>query len=248
MADQGSREIEYPIRLHVYLAKAGVASRRKAEEFIAEGRVRVNGTVIWEQGIKVNEDDVVAFDGKEVHPTRKLVYIALNKPRKYISSAHDPEGRPLVLDLVRRNFSVRLFTVGRLDFLSTGLIFLTNDGDFAKIVTHPSAEIEKEYIVETKKPVPEALLEEYRNGIEIDGEHYTLSSYRYQNPHKVHLVLSEGRNREIRNVFIHWKIGVKRLHRVRIGPVVLKGITAGRYRPLTESEVRWFFRQAGKGK
>lgn len=229
------------IRLQVYLARAGVASRRHCEQIIDEGRVRVNGKVIREQGVRVSERDRVTLDGKPLFPTRKNIYLALHKPRRYLCASSDPEGRPLAIDLVAPAFRERLYTVGRLDFLSSGLILLTNDGQFAKAVSHPSSEVEKEYLVETRKPIPGDFLEAYRAGIDVNGERYTLKEFRYKNSRTVRLVLLEGKNREIRNVFSSQNIAVKRIHRVRVGIVSLKGILTGHFRALTGKEVRWFF-------
>ncbi len=233
------------MRLHVYLARSGIASRRKSEALIAQGRVRVNDTVVTEQGTQVGPEDRVYFDGREVHITRQKYYLALNKPAKVLCSNHDPEGRPLAVDLVKSDVPVRLFTVGRLDFMSTGLVFLTNDGEFADAVMHPSSGVEKEYIVETKDPVPREMLEEYSNGIRVEGTVYTLKSFDFKNGRKVHLTLEEGKNREIREVFMARKLKIKRLHRIRIGPVRLSATRPGGYRELTEQEVAWFFSQAG---
>ena len=237
------------MRLHVYLARSGIASRRKSEALIAQGRVRVNDTVVTEQGTQVGPEDRVYFDGREVHITRQKYYLALNKPAKVLCSNHDPEGRPLAVDLVKSDVPVRLFTVGRLDFMSTGLVFLTNDGEFADAVMHPSSGVEKEYIVETKDPVPREMLEEYSNGIRVEGTVYTLKSFDFKNGRKVHLTLEEGKNREIREVFMARKLKIKRLHRIRIGPVRLSGTSSGGHRELTEQEVAWFFSQAeGRGR
>ncbi len=245
----GKRSYDWPMRLHVFLARSGIASRRKSEALIAQGRVRVNDTVITEQGTQVGPEDRVYFDGREVHITRQKYYLALNKPAKVLCSNHDPEGRPLAVDLVKSDVPVRLFTVGRLDFMSTGLVFLTNDGEFADAVMHPSSGVEKEYIVETKDPVPREMLEEYRNGIRVEGTVYTLKSFDFKNGRKVHLTLEEGKNREIREVFMARKLKIKRLHRIRIGPVRLSGTRSGGYRELSEQEVAWFFSQAeGRGR
>ena len=237
------------MRLQKFLSRAGVASRRRSETLIQAGRVEVNGTVVTQQGTQVNEDDRVTFDGREVHITRKKYYLALNKPAQVLCSNSDPRGRTLAIDLVKAEIPVRLFTVGRLDYLSTGLIFLTNDGDFADAVMHPSSGVEKEYIVETKDPVPREVLEEYRRGIRVEGVVYQLKSFDYKNARKVHLVLVEGKNREIREVFMARKLRIKRLHRARIGPVRISGTGPGSYRNLTEQEVAWFLeRAAGRGK
>ncbi|MFW5777424.1 MAG: pseudouridine synthase [Spirochaetota bacterium] len=236
-----------PIRLQLYLARSGVASRRASERLIEHGSVSVNGQIVTRLGTKVLPTDDVRVDGKRVRIEQRSVYVALNKPRRYLCSAHDPEGRPLAVSLLEPHYEERLFSVGRLDFLSSGLIFYTNDGEFARVVAHPSNQVEKEYRVDAQKPIPNALLEEYQRGIVVDGETYRLDRYQYRTPRSVRLTLTEGRNREIRRVFAHWRIGVRRIHRVRIGIVKLKDIPSGQYRPLSQKEVDWFFaRQRGR--
>ncbi len=229
---------QWPMRLQLFMAKAGVASRRRCERIIEEGRVAVNGRLIVRQGETVGPEDVVTLDGTRLRISANPIYLAMNKPPRYLCSNHDPEGRPLVLDLLRDTVSERLFTVGRLDFMSTGLILLTNDGEFARAVSHPSSRIEKEYLVETRKPVAEELLERYRRGIQIDGETYRLKDYRVKNARRVHLVLEEGKNREIRRVFAHFNVALKRVHRVRIGTLWLSNLSPGMFRPLNDREIK----------
>ena len=141
--------------------------------------------------------------------------------------------------------TMRTFTVGRLDFLSSGLILVTNDGDFALAATHPGNEIEKEYIVETRRGINSDLLDQFKRGVTVEGETYAIDSYSLKNRFRVNLILHEGKNREIRRVFQHWKIGIKRIHRVRIGPVRIKGIGSGEFRHLTDQEIDWFLVRAG---
>ncbi len=233
-----------PIRLQLYMARAGVASRRESERMIRTGIVTVNGAIVTELGTKVVPEDDVRVDGKRIHLEQRSVYVALNKPRRYLCSASDPEGRPLAGQLLEPHFTERLFSVGRLDFLSSGLIFYTNDGEFAKAVSHPSQSVEKEYHVDAQKPIDEELLREYREGIRIEGETYRLMNYQFKTPRSVRLTLVEGKNREIRRVFAHWRLGVKKIHRIRIGIVELKGLPPGQYRPLAQKEVDWFFQNA----
>jgi len=235
-----------PIRLHVFLARAGIASRRKCEEYITQGLVMVNGRIVTELGTKVEPSDIVLYQGRQIHVTRQLVYIALNKPPKFLSSNSDPDGRPLAVSLLKQSVSVRVYPVGRLDYLSSGLIFFTNDGEFAKIVSHPSSEIEKEYLVETKKEIPEELLKEYLKGVYVEGELYRLKNYTYRSPKSVRLVLLEGKNREIRKVFSSRGLYPKRIHRIRIGSIVVKGIDSGKYRNLTPKEVQSLVGKASK--
>lgn len=234
---------EKQLRLQVFLARAGIASRRKCEEHILEGRVRVNGRTVTELGTKVDMDDEVTFRNHRVHPTRQMVYIALNKPPKYLSTNSDPEGRPIALNLIKPGIEIRMYPVGRLDFLSSGLLFFTNDGEFARFVSHPGSRIEKEYAVETKKDIPEELLKEYQKGIHVEGEIYKLKSYRIRSPHSVLLVLEEGKNREIRKVFGSRGLYPKRIHRVRIGRVTVSGLDSGKFRSLTPKEVESFYKK-----
>jgi 23S rRNA pseudouridine2605 synthase len=230
-----------PIRLQVFLARSGVASRRASERLIASAAVTVNGETVTQLGTKVLPDDDVRVDGRRVRIEERNVYVALNKPPRYLCSAGDPEGRPLAGTLLQPHFTERLFSVGRLDFLSSGLIFYTNDGEFARAVAHPSQRVEKEYRVEAQKPIPEELLKQYQDGIVVEGESYRLESYRYKTPRSVRLTLVEGKNREIRRVFAHWRIGVRKIHRIRIGIVQLGELPSGQYRPLTQKEVSWFY-------
>ncbi len=239
-------QADRPVRLQLYLARAGVASRRESERLIETGVVTVNGTTVTELGTKVLPSDDVRVEGRRVRMETRRVYVALHKPRRYLCSARDPEGRPLAGSLLEPHFEERLFSVGRLDFLSSGLIFYTNDGDFARLVGHPSRRIEREYRVDTQQPVPEDMLRHYRTGIRIEGERYRLERYRYKTPRSVVLVLTEGKNREIRKVFAHWRIGVRRLHRVRIGIVALRDLPSGQYRPLTQREIDWFRTNAAR--
>ncbi len=233
------------LRLQVYLARCGVASRRKSEQIILEGRVRVNGELANRMGITVRPGDRITLDGRPIYPQRHLIYLAVHKPRRYLCTSSDPEGRPLALDLVKPAFRERLFTVGRLDYLSSGLIFFTNDGAFAKAVSHPASEVEKEYLVETAHPVPASFLKQYQEGVEVNGVVYRLLQYSVRNSRTVQLVLIEGKNREIRTVFEAGNVAIKRLHRTRIGNVTVKGIQAGHYRSLTRGEISWFYQKGG---
>jgi 23S rRNA pseudouridine2605 synthase len=227
------------IRLQVYMARCGIGSRRACELYIREGRVTVNGLTA-ELGTKVTPSDRVALDNRQLHPETQKIYLAINKPAGYLCANSDSRGRPLLLDLLQ-DIPQRIFHVGRLDLRSSGLIFYTNDGNFAKTVSHPSSKIEKEYQVETKNPFPEELLSKYRRGLTIGGERYRLRKYQYKTPRKVVLTLIEGKNREIRRVFEHFGFFPSKIHRVRIGCVHIRGIPAGGYRPLSRKEVDWFF-------
>jgi 23S rRNA pseudouridine2605 synthase len=226
------------IRLQVYMARCGVGSRRACETYIREGRVTVNGLTAG-LGSKITPSDRVALDNRQLHPETEQVYLAINKPAGYLCSNSDSRGRPLLLDLLQ-DIPQRIFHVGRLDFRSSGLIFYTNDGNFAKTVSHPSSRIEKEYQVETKKPFPEEILLRYKRGLTIGGESFRLRGYKYKTPRKVVLTLIEGKNREIRRVLEHFGFFPSKIHRVRIGCVHIHGIPVGGYRPLSRKEIAWF--------
>lgn len=236
------------IRLQVWLARAGVASRRSAVEIIQNGRVRINGKVTCEPGARVTDTDQVSFDNRSIGSVQKHVYYALHKPAKYLCSTADEDGkhRALALELIQPFVKERLFSVGRLDYMTSGLLLLTNDGDWARHLAHPSSSVEKEYIVQTKKEVPAELLEEFKKGIRIQGEKFQCADYSVTGPHSVRLVLAEGKNREIRKVFQSRNITVKRVHRLRVGPVTLRGLEAGRFRKLTENEIKALLKAGGE--
>ena len=229
------------IRLQVFLSHAGIASRRAAEGLIADGRVCVNGVTVTSQGTKVGEGDIVLLDGKPVQPEKRLLYLALNKPSGYICSSADPQGRPLALSLLPGEIGERLYSVGRLDLLSCGLIFFTNDGNFAGFLGHPGCGVEKEYIIEAAGPIPGEAIDAFRNGITIDGEYYRAKSADRTGRSAMRIVLVEGKNREIRRVFSHFHLHPAVLRRVRIGPVLLGDLGEGDSRPLTKNELSQIF-------
>ena len=223
-------------RLQVYLAHAGVASRRAAEKLIAEGRVTVNGRVVNVPGEKVLLSDEVRFDGKAVKPETRFHYIVLNKPPLYITSSSDPQGRALALDLLPP-CPERLYSVGRLDYRSCGLIIFTNDGAFTARVSHPSAEVEKEYLVESTVPIPQEAVDEFSAGVLVEGVLYRAKEIEKTGRKSLRVVLVEGKNREIRRVFSHFRLHPEKLQRIRIGPLLLGDLKEGESRPLTIQEL-----------
>lgn len=229
------------IRLQVYLAHAGVASRRAAENYIAEGRVTVNGRSVTVPGEKVLPTDTVCFDGVLVKPEQRLLYLALNKPPLYITSSSDPQGRPLALDLLPP-CAERLYSVGRLDFRSSGLILFTNDGNFAARVGHPSAEIEKEYFVESSVPIPDRAVEEFARGVIVEGVLYRAREIEKTGRKSLRVVLVEGKNREIRRVFSYFHLHAEKLQRVRIGTVRIGDLEEGESRSLTKDELSFLLK------
>jgi 23S rRNA pseudouridine2605 synthase len=230
--DEGTGQI----RLQVYLAHAGISSRRGGEKLIIEGRVTVNGRVVSALGAKVLPGDLVCLDGKPLAVESRLHYLALNKPAGYICSSHDPRNRPLALDLLPP-CGERLYNVGRLDFLSSGLILFTNDGAFAAKVSHPASEIEKEYLVESTVPIPGRMAEEFANGVLIEGVLYRAGEIERTGRRSLRIVLVEGKNREIRRVFSHYHLHPKTLIRIRIGPVALGSLKEGQCRALGAGEI-----------
>ncbi len=218
-----------------------MGSRRSCESIIEKGRVAINGATVQRPGEKVAPGDVVTVDGRKVTASTNKVYIALHKPPGFLCANTDPEHRPLARDLFKSAIRERLFHVGRLDFLSSGLILFTNDGEFSRIVSHPGAQIEKEYLVETGRVVEEDFLRRYSKGMRVGDVIYKCKSYVLRGPHSALITLTEGKNRELRNVFASRNIRLKRVHRTRIGPITLRGIPAGHFRRLTEREVKWFY-------
>ncbi|MDR1933487.1 MAG: rRNA pseudouridine synthase [Spirochaetales bacterium] len=232
------------MRLQVFLAHSGVASRRKCEEYIQDGLVKVNGQLVTEPGFKVTPQDAVVFRRRRVYMVRNLVYIALNKPSRYLSTTKDPEGRPLALDLLKPALDMRLYPVGRLDFLSSGLLLFTNDGEFSQAVSHPGSCVEKEYLVDTKKEIPEEFLKEYQKGLMVEGVRYRLKSYKLlRGARSAVLVLEEGKNREIRKVFASRGLYPRKIHRIRIGHISVRGLDSGKFRRLTRREVETFMKK-----
>ncbi|MCR5435876.1 MAG: rRNA pseudouridine synthase [Treponema sp.] len=233
------------IRLQVYLAHCGVASRRACEKIILDGRVTVNGTVVTELGTKVSDTDKVCVDGKPVHLEQRKCYVLLNKPAGFVCSASDEKGRQVAADLLRDSYKERLYNVGRLDMYSKGMILFTNDGDFAAKFSHPSSQIEKEYIVETSQDVSGETAKLLEHGVRIDNIFYKCLRCEVLKPRKIRIVLIEGKNREIRRMLESQNIGTRSLVRVRIGNVNLDDLRPGEFRDLTEKEVKGLLELAG---
>ena len=211
-------------RLQKYLAQCGVASRRKCEELILQGRVQVNGVTVTELGTKINpEKDKIKFDGKDIRQAQKLVYILLNKPIGYVTTADDQFGRDTVLDLVK--VKERIVPVGRLDMYTSGALILTNDGDFVYQVTHPKHEIEKTYTVTIKGIVQNSEVEQLRNGIKID-DYITkparvkiLKTDTEKDISRLEITIHEGKNRQVRKMCEAVGRKVLALHRSKIGGI-----------------------------
>lgn len=226
------------MRLQQFMSRSGVASRRASEQIILDGRVSVNGQIVQELGTKVSVKDTVCVDGKQIFLEAEKRYVLLNKPTGYVCSLSDESGRPVACDLLKEKYSERLYNVGRLDMFSSGLIIFTNDGDFAAKLSHPSAELEKEYIVDTSLPLPRDLAEDFMKGVRVEGVFYKCKKAEELNSHRMRIILIEGKNREIRKVFESRNIGIKSLMRVRIGSVGIENLQPGDSRNLTQAEVK----------
>ena len=229
------------VRLQKFLADAGVASRRASEEIILAGRVAVNGQTVQVLGTKIDPArDRVALDGTAIRPRRKL-YLALNKPRGYICSRHDPSKRRTVGDLLPREWN-NLYPVGRLDYDSEGLIFLTNDGDFALKLSHPRYEVPKTYVATIAGRLDPSFLHRLVEGVDDHGEKLQARKARLISASNsrsvVELELTEGKNREVRRMFESQDLTVDRLQRIKIGRIKLGELPEGKWRALTESEIK----------
>ncbi len=229
------------VRLQKFLADAGVASRRASEQIIKEGRVRVNSEPVRELGSKIDPvHDHVTVDGQPVRARRKL-YIALNKPRGYLCSRSDPAQRHVIGKLLPKEWS-NLYTVGRLDYASEGLIFLTNDGEFSLRLTHPRYGVRKRYSVTVDGRVEPRVLQQMTRGVYHDGEKLRAERAWLLHASKKHSVveleLTEGKNREVRRLFESQRLTVERLQRIQIGPIKLGELPSGKWRVLSETEVR----------
>lgn len=223
------------IRLQKFLSQAGVASRRSSEELIVGGRVSINGRVATELGVRVQPSDDVRVDGKRIRPAASQWY-ALHKPRGYMSTRSDPQGRQTLYDLVPPPMR-RLFYVGRLDFDSEGLVLLTNDGDTAHRLLHPRYGVDREYDVELDEQIDDAALEQLRLGVQLDDGRARARTVRRKGGRRVVLTLQEGRKREVRRMFAELGYRVIRLRRVRYGPIRLGDLPMGEWRALDTREL-----------
>lgn len=229
------------MRLNKYLAACGVASRRDCDELIKQGKVKVNG-IVAALGMEVVDGDEITVNGVKVS-VKKNEYYILNKPKGYLSTVSDERGRKTVMDLMPEGAG-RLFPVGRLDYDSEGLLILTTDGELAQHLTHPSNEIPKTYLVKIEGTATEATLNPIRSGIEIEGGYVTkkcrahiVETHREYT--KIHITLTEGKNREIRKMFAAIGREVTLLKRVKVGELTLRGLDRGQCRKLTKQEIEY---------
>jgi len=230
------------VRLQKVLAEAGVASRRACEEVIAQGRVRVDGRVVREMGVKVDPDMAkIEVDGEEIRVSQTRTLLAFNKPAGVVSAMSDPQGRPCLGDFFSE-WPGRLFHVGRLDFETEGLILLTNDGDLANRLAHPKHEVAKRYLVQIRGVLPNNLASVLRAGVELEDGLVRLSSVkmlaRSEKSALLEIELHEGRNRIIRRLFAQLELPVEHLVRIGVGSIDLGELRPGRWRAISEPELK----------
>lgn len=229
------------MRLNKYIAECGVASRRGADKLISDGAVKVNNKTVTTLGIDINTDnDTVTVNGQKITLVNRYVYIMLNKPKGCVTTVKDDKGRKTVMDYIPQK-DKRLFPIGRLDYDTEGLVLLTNDGDLAYKITHPSHEIPKTYIAKVEGDVPEADLAKLRNGVELDG----ITTHRAkvkklgfeEGISRIEITIFEGKNRQVRRMFESIGFNVAFLKRIQIGDLKLGGLGRGMSRYLTDREI-----------
>lgn len=231
-------------RLQKFMASAGVASRRKSEDLILEGKVKVNGQLVTELGFKVSQSDLVEVEGKEIYKPKGHVYYLLNKPTGYVTTVSDPQGRKTVMELVPKDH--RVFPVGRLDIMTEGLLILTDDGELAYKLTHPKHKVEKEYHVKVNGIVTQEHITNLREGIMLDDGKTSPAKVEILNIQggeaTLSLIIHEGKNRQVRRMMEAVGRKVITLRRVKYGNLTLEGVQLGKYRNLTEEEVQWLIK------
>ncbi len=229
-----------PIRLNKYLSNSGVCSRREADVLITTGVVTVNDAVVTELGFKVQPGDVVKYDGALIRP-EKLQYILLNKPKNFLTTMDDPQGRRTVMSLIKGATRERVFPVGRLDRATTGLLLFTNDGELATRLMHPKHKVRKIYHVTLGEKVKSTHLDQIRTGFDLDDGFIKADAVSYvgdgSNPYEVGIEIHSGRNRIVRRIFEHFGYNVVKLDRVMFGPLTKKDLPRGRWRMLSKEEV-----------
>lgn len=238
-ASPSTGEDEMP--LNKFIAWCGVCSRREAAELVKAGKVKVNDQIITEPPFRVSQRDVIKVNGKRITIQKNLVYILLNKPKDYITTTDDPEGRKTVMDLVKKATSERVFPVGRLDRNTTGVLLITNDGDLAQRLTHPKYRVRKIYEVHLDKPITRQQLEDIANGITLDDGFIQPDAVAFADPKDKRVVgieIHSGKNRIVRRIFEHAGFSIKSLDRVMYGIFTKKNIERGKWRYLTDKEIR----------
>ncbi len=233
------------IRLNRFLAESGIASRRKSEDIIKEGRVTVNNRIILELSTVIDDEiDIVKVDGEKIHPEKK-VYFLLNKPKGFITTTEDEKGRRTVLDLIKTKS--KIFPVGRLDYDTTGVLLLTNDGDFANYLMHPRNKIIREYKVKLDRPINTDDIVKLTRNIILDGRKSKFEKiYYHSKEHMDSMIVTtvEGRNHFVKRMFSALGYNVKKLERMSYANFTVKGIPLGSYRKLSEREIKNVYNQS----
>ena len=227
--------------LNKYIAHSGICSRRDAAILVKEGKVTVNGTPASEPGFKVSENDVVKVSNKKITPSRNFVYILLNKPKDYITTSEDPQGRKTVLDLVRTATTERIYPIGRLDRNTSGVLLLTNDGELAQKLSHPRHEVKKIYEVKLDRPLTKGDMDKIASGLTLEDGFVAPDVIAYadaKDKSVVGIEIHSGRNRIVRRIFEHLKYDVKALDRVMYAGLTKKDVQRGKWRFLKEKELR----------
>ncbi len=231
------------MRLQKYMAKCGVASRRKSEEIISKGLVKVNGKIVSELGTKIDPDrDTVMVDGKIIKLESRKQYIMLNKPIGYVTTLKDEKDRKIVTDLIE-GVRERIYPVGRLDIDTTGLLILTNDGEITFKLTHPSNQVPKRYIATVEGTPTRYELERFESGLIIDGKKTSKANVkilrRYEDESILDIIICEGRNRQVKKMCERINHPVKKLKRISIGEIELGGLQLGNWRYLNDEEIKY---------
>jgi 23S rRNA pseudouridine2605 synthase len=227
--------------LNKYLAHCGVCSRRDAVELVKSGKVKVNNNVVLEPSFKVTEKDDVVFNGKKLFVTKNLVYILLNKPKDYLTTTDDPQGRKTVLQLTKNATTERIYPIGRLDRNTSGVLLLTNDGELTQKLSHPSYQIKKVYEAKLDKVLSKGDFEKIMNGLTLEDGPVTVDSLGYvdaKDKSVIGLEIHSGRNRIVRRIFEHLGYDVKGLDRVMYATLTKKNVDRGKWRFLSEKEIR----------
>jgi pseudouridine synthase len=226
-------------RLNKFISNAGVTARRKADELIFSGRVTVNMKTVTEPGTKVNpEKDTVKVDGEKVKPQTEFIYVALFKPRGYVTTTHDDKGRPTVMDLIGLN--TRLYPIGRLDYDTDGILLLTNDGEFSNMMMHPRHKVFKTYFAKLDKPIEDHDVRKLKEGVMIDGKPTSRAKVRIipnSADQNIWISIHEGRNRQVRRMLETLGYAVQRLKRVEYARIGLDGLKPGDWRYMTPEEL-----------
>lgn len=236
-----TKTVEEKMPLNKYIAHSGVCSRRDAVDVIKSGKVKVNNEVITEPGYKISTGDMVVVNGKKITPVKNLVYILMNKPKDYITTTEDERGRKTVLDLIKKATQEKVYPVGRLDRNTSGVLLLTNDGDLTQKLTHPSNEIKKVYAVTLDKPLSKTHFDEILKGVLLEDGIANVDSLAYtdvKDKTQIGIEIHSGRNRIVRRIFEHYGYDVKNLDRVMFAGLTKKNVERGKWRFLSEKEVR----------